>query len=259
MTASSDFTLARMLHKGDTVYAGWCSLPYPIIAELVGRGGFPAVVLDLQHGLWDTASILAGIAAVHQSGSAPIVRVPIGDFAMVSRALDFGAEGIIAPMINTAADARAFVAAAKFPPMGERSWGPHRSMIFSGIADPKVYLRKANDLTMTFAMIETRRALDNLDAIVTTPGIDGVFVGPFDLSIALTDGKSVDPDSEDVDAALTKIVKTTNKAGKIAGIYSHTSTRTIALAKRGFRFISAGSDMGFLRTGLAATQSELKK
>jgi 4-hydroxy-2-oxoheptanedioate aldolase len=257
MTASSGFTFARTLRKGNTVFAGWCGLPYPLVAELIGREGFAAVVLDQQHGLWDTASILAGIAAVHQSGSAPIVRIPVGDFAMVSRALDFGAEGIIAPMINTAADARALVAAAKFPPLGERSWGPHRAMIFSDIEDPKIYLRKANDLSVVFAMIETHKALDNLDAILATPGIDGVFVGPFDLSIALADGKTVDPDSKEVDAALSKIAKAAVGAGKIGGVFCHTSKRAVTLAKRGFRFITAGFDTAFLRAGLAATLGEL--
>jgi 4-hydroxy-2-oxoheptanedioate aldolase len=257
--SSSRFNLARKLRNGDTVFAGWCGLPYPLVAELVGREGLPAVVIDQQHGLWDTASTLAAIAAVHQSGAGPIVRVPVGDFAMVSRALDFGAEGIIAPMVNTEADARAFVAAAKYPPIGERSWGPHRSMTLSQIADPKVYLRKANDLTVTMAMIETRKALDNLDAILATDGIDGVFVGPFDLSIALANGKSIDPDSKEVDAALSKVAKAATKAGKIAGVYCQTAKRAIALAKRGFRFVTAGSDMGFLRAGLAAATEELKR
>src|SRR6478609_3362728 len=108
MTTQPAFSLARRLRAGETVHTGWCGLPYPIVAELIGREGFPAVTLDGQHGLWDTAAIVAGIAAVHQAGSAPIVRVPVGGFAVVSRALDFGAEGIIAPMINTPADARAF-------------------------------------------------------------------------------------------------------------------------------------------------------
>src|SRR3984885_234913 len=127
--------LARRLRAGETVFSGWCSLPYPILAETVGREGFPAVTLEGQHGLWDVSSLLTGIAAVRQGGSAPVVRVPDGDFALVSRALDFGAEGIIAPMINTPADARAFAAAAKFPPVGERSWGPHRAMTLGGVLD----------------------------------------------------------------------------------------------------------------------------
>src|ERR1700681_3678711 len=142
---TSGFSLARRLRAGETVFSGWCGLPYPIVAELVGREGFPAVTLDGQHGLWDTASVVAAVAAIRQAGAAPIGRIPVGEFASVSRALDFGAEGIIAPMINTPADARAFAAAAKFPPLGERSWGPHRATTLAGLADQSVYLREAND------------------------------------------------------------------------------------------------------------------
>ena len=173
------FNLARALGAGETVFSGWCSLPYPIVAEMIGREGFAAVTLEAQHGLWDVSGLLTGIAAVRQSGAAPIVRVPVGDFALVSRALDFGAEGIIAPMINTAADARAFAAAAKYPPVGERSWGPHRVTSLAGLADQSVYLREANDSVIMLAMIETRTALANLQAIVETPGIDGLFLGPW--------------------------------------------------------------------------------
>src|ERR1700691_967028 len=201
------FTLARRLRAGETIFSGWCSLPYPIVAETVGREGFPAVTLEGQHGLWDVSSLLTGIAAVRQGGSAPIVRVPVGDFALVSRALDFGAEGIIAPMINTAADARAFAAAAKFPPVGERSWGPHRAMTLGGVPDMATYLREANDHVITLAVIETRTALENLEAILATPGIDGLFLGPSDLSIALSGGKSLDPLSAEVEREIDRMVK----------------------------------------------------
>ena len=106
------------------MFSSWCTLASPIVAETIAREGFAAVVLDIQHGLWDTAAIIAGIGALHHAGSTTLVRVPVGDFVFVSRALDFGAEAIIAPMINTATDARAFAAVAKYPPLGERSWGP---------------------------------------------------------------------------------------------------------------------------------------
>ena len=82
------FSLARRLHGGETVFSGWCGLPYPLVAETLARDGFPAVAIESQHGLWDVASILAGISAVRLGGAAPIVRVPLNDFAMVSRALD---------------------------------------------------------------------------------------------------------------------------------------------------------------------------
>ena len=196
---------------------------------------------------------------MRQGGAAPVVRVPVGDFAMVSRVLDFGAEGIIAPMINTAADARAFAAAAKYPPIGERSWGPHRATTLAGLTDQSVYLREANDHVITLAMIETRTALDNLDAIVDTPGIDGLFLGPSDLSIALSDGKSLDPLSKEVERALDRIVAAAQTAGKIRRRATAISPeRAVALAKRGVRFLAVMSDLAMLRAGTPAAMKVLK-
>ena len=256
--AIAAFSLARRLHAGETVFSGWCGLPYPIVAETIGRDGFGAVTLDAQHGLWDVGAIVTGVAAVRQAGSAPVVRVPVGDFALVSRALDFGAEGIIAPMINTAADARAFAAAAKYPPTGERSWGPHRATNLAGLPDQSVYLREANDHVITLAMIETRAAQENLEAIVATAGIDGVFLGPSDLSIALSDGKTLDPLSKDVERELDRILAVAGEAGKIAGAYCHSPERAVALGKRGVRFLAVMSDLAMLRAGASAAMKALK-
>jgi len=256
--AAPGFTLAQRLRAGETVFSGWCALPAPIIAEVLARGGFSAVNIDQQHGMWDTAATVAGIAAIRQAGAAPIVRIPLGQFAAASRALDFGAEAIIAPMINTAADARAFVAATKYPPLGERSWGPNRATMLAGIADQKVYLHEANGLTVTMAMVETTIAMDNLDAIAGTPGIDMLFVGPSDLSIGLTGGAVLDPHSREVETALDKIVAAAAKAGKFAGLYCANAERALATAKRGFRFLAVGSDLGFLRAGIAEQMKKLK-
>lgn len=252
------FSLAAKLRSGAPVFSAWCGLPYPLVAEMLGRDGFAAVTLDSQHGLWDVNSILATIGAVHHAGAAPILRVPVGDFAMVSRGLDFGAEGIIAPMINTPADARAFAAAAKYPPIGERSWGPHRATTLARLPDQSVYLREANDHVVTLAMIETRTALANLDAIVETPGIDGLFLGPSDLSIALSDGKSLDPLSAEVDRELDRIIAAADRAKKIPGAYCHSAERAAALAKRGVRFLAVSSDLAMLRAGAAAALKTIK-
>jgi 4-hydroxy-2-oxoheptanedioate aldolase len=258
MSSSPSFSLASRLRAGETVYSGWCGLASPIVAELVGREGFPAVTLDGQHGLWDTASVVTAVAQIRLGGAAPIVRVPVGEFASVSRALDFGAEGIIAPMINTVADARAYASYAKFPPIGERSWGPHRATTLGDMPDQKVYLREANSLTVTFAMIETSTALANVEEIAATPGIDALFLGPADLSIALSNGADVDPMAAVVDVALDRITAAATKAGKIMGAYCHSAERALALAKRGVRFIAVSSDMGFLRAGAAAALKVLK-
>jgi len=252
------FSLSRRLRAGETVFSGWCGLPYPIVAETIGRDGFAAVTLDSQHGLWDLSAILTGIAAVRQGGAAPVVRVPVGDFATVSRALDFGAEGIIAPMINSAADARAFAAAAKYPPVGERSWGPHRATTLAGLPDQAVYLREANDHVVTLAMIETATALGNLEAIAETPGIDGLFLGPSDLSIALSHGGNLDPLSKDVERELDRIVAVAQRVKKIPGAYCHSAGRAAALEKRGVRFLAVMSDLAMLRAGVAAAMKVLK-
>jgi 4-hydroxy-2-oxoheptanedioate aldolase len=258
MAGLPGYSLARRLAAGETVYTGWCALGAPIVAESVAREGLVAVTIDQQHGLWDTAATVTAIGSIRAAGSAPIVRIPLAAFDVASRALDFGAEGIIAPMINTAADAKAFVSAAKFPPLGERSWGPTRAMALAGIADAKQYLSEANAATVTLAMIETKTAMANLDAIAATPGIDVLFVGPSDLSIGLTDGKELDPHSPTVEAALDTLVAACRKAGKIAGLYCANAERAVACAKRGIRFLAVGSDLGFLRAGTAAQMKVLK-
>jgi 2,4-dihydroxyhept-2-ene-1,7-dioic acid aldolase len=251
-------SLAGRLRAGETVFSGWCTLASPLVAETLARDGFSAVVLDVQHGLWDTASLIAGIAAVHHGAAAPVVRVPLNDYAFVSRALDFGAEAIIAPMINTADDARRFAGVAKFPPAGERSWGPQRAMVLQGRTVTTDYLREANEGTLTFAMIETPTALANVEAIAATDGIDALFIGPYDLSTALSGGKAQDVQAPEVEKAIDRIGAAAQKAGKIPGIYCRDAERAAAMAKRGFRFMTIGSDHAFLRDGLAAQMKVLK-
>ena len=258
MTAISKFSLARRLRAGEVVYSAWCGLPYPNVVETIAREGFTAVTLDLQHGLWDTASTMQAIGAIHLTGSAPLVRVPLVQNAMVSRALDFGAEGLIAPMINSEADARAFVATAKYPPIGERSLGAHRAATLAGFPDQRPYLVTANQDTLAFAMIETRSALDNVDAIVNTPGIDGLFIGPSDLSYSLTNGAVLDAHSAEVEKGLEIVLAACKNAGKIPGLYCIDAARAAAKAKAGFRLLTVGSDLAFLRAGTAAQLNGLK-
>ena len=253
------FALARRLRAGETVFSAWCPGGSPLIAETIAREGFSTVVLDSQHGLWDMASLIAGIGALHHAGAAPGVRIPLNDYAMCSRALDCGAEAIIAPMINTQADARAFAAAAKYPPVGERSWGPLRAMPLQGRTVNTEYLREANEGTLTLAMIETRAALGNVDAIAATAGIDALFIGPYDLSTALSGGKAQDIDAPEVLDAIEHIRAAAVKAGKIPAIYCRDATRALAMAKRGFKFMAVASDLGIVRDGAAAILKALKQ
>jgi 4-hydroxy-2-oxoheptanedioate aldolase len=258
MTNASGFSLARRLRAGETIYIGWCGLGSPLAAEAVAREGFPAVNIDQQHGQFDVTTTMQAIGSIRAAGAAPIVRLPLYDFAGVSRVLDMGAEGTIAPMINTVEDARMYVAAAKFPPVGERSWGPVRALMLDNYSDPKTYLQSANAETITMAMIETRKALDNVDAIAAVPGIDMLFVGPSDLSITLSKGAALDPHSGDVEAAVDRIAAAAKKAGKYAGIFCADAARAVACSRRGYQLMAVMSDMGMLRGGIAAQMKVLK-
>ena len=252
------FALARRLRAGETVYGAWCMIGSPVVAEAIAREGFAAVVLDAQHGLWDVSSLVAGAGAVNHAGAAPMVRVPLNDFALVSRALDFGAEAIIAPMINDADDAGRLAAVAKYPPVGERSWGPIRAMPLQGYSAPVDYLREANSGTLAFAMIETAAALANVEAIAATPGIDALFVGPYDLATALSSGKAQDVQAPAVEQAIDRICTAAKTAGKIPGIYCRDAESAVAMAKRGFRFVVAGNDLTTLRGATVAQLKALK-
>jgi len=221
---------------------GWSCLADVALAGLMARSGFDVVLLDQQHGTYDVPATVAGLTELALAGRPGLVRIAVGDFAMASRMLDAGAAGIVAPMINTEADARAFAAATKFPPVGQRSWGPDRAMWFSDLADPQDYLTKANARTMTIAMCETREAIANLPAILRVPGIDGILVGPGDLSIALSNGARFDPTGSAVTEALREIVRTTLAAGKIPCAFAAGPARAREMIDMGFKLASIGYD-----------------
>lgn len=252
------FSLARRLRSGETVFSAWCGLPEPLVCEAIAREGFAAVVIDMQHGMWDEASALQAVAQVHLAGSAPIVRVPLWHNSLVSRMLDWGAEGIIAPMINGEAEARGFVQVAKYPPVGERSIGAHRAAMIAGVTDQKFYIADANETTLSIAMVETQAAIDHLEIIAAMPGIDMLFVGPADLSYSLSNGQTLDPHSAAVDAALEKVLKACDRHKKIPGLFCRDAERAMAKARTGFRFLTVGTDLTFLRAGTAAQLKGLK-
>jgi 4-hydroxy-2-oxoheptanedioate aldolase len=248
-------TLATRIRSGECVFAGWVGINEPMIAEQLAREGYDTVVMEMQHGAVDVNGALRGVAAVAGAGKPAIVRIPIGDYPTASRVIDVGASAVIAPMINSANQAREFASFMKFPPIGERSWGPRAVLALTGY-DMAGYLGHANDFTLAMAMVETREAMAALDAIVATPGIDGVFVGPSDLSIALSGGRTVDPQSAEVDAALTEIVARAKAQGKFAAAFCHSGERANELARRGFALCSVASDQLLIRL---AVRQELAK
>ena len=249
--------LAQRLRAGEVLISGWSTIPEPLVAEAVARAGFDCVVLDLQHGLHDTRSVFQSIGSIAAVGKPALVRVPLGDNAFASRALDAGAEGVIAPMINSVADARAFVAAVKYPPVGQRSWGPNRAMALSGKA-PQAHLETSNADTFAFAMIETEGALAVLDGILAVPGVDGVFIGPSDLSVTLSGGARIAPEADDLDPVIRRICQAAEAAGKVAGAFTPNARRAKTCRDLGCRFIALGSDHGYIAGGAAAMLAPLR-
>ena len=235
-----------------TLLTAWTGIPDALLAGVLAREDFDCVTLDMQHGAHDIASIIPSIAQVALAGKPSIVRIPVGQFATASRALDLGAAGIIAPMINSGADAKAFASFTKYPPVGERSWGPAVTLGLTGHA-PGDYLRQANTLHVSIAMVETREALAALDDILGTEGIDGVLVGPSDLSIALSNGGHVDPTNKDVFAALDHVLARCRAHNKAATVFATTPAMSAKLARDGFDMIALGTDMMQLRAGIKAT------
>lgn len=243
--------LAERMRSGSPLLTAWCGIPEPAVAGILAREAFDAVTLDMQHGAIDLAATLRAIPVIAGAGKPALARIPVGEFATASKLLDSGISGVIAPMINTIEDARRFGAFMKYPPLGERSWGPHGATALSGL-QPPAYFQQANDIGVSFAMVETREALAIVDDILATPGIDGIFIGPADLSIALTNGAGVDPLHPEVDRAVAHALARTRAAGKRIGIYAHTGERAAELARQGFDLIAVGSDTVFLRSGAQA-------
>ncbi|MEI4482420.1 MULTISPECIES: HpcH/HpaI aldolase family protein [unclassified Phyllobacterium] len=252
-------SLASRLRAGETIYSGWSSMTDTLVMEALCRTRLSAVLLDMQHGAHDTASVVALTGVLRSAGKHTAVRVPVGRFDMASRALDIGAEAVIAPMINTVADAKLFAAAMKYPPLGERSWGQLRGRPGGYVSGGSGgYLEQTNTDTLAFAMIETRAAYEALDDILAVDGIDGIFVGPSDFSIAWSNGTEVNAGSEAIIEPLTEIARRSKAAGKLAGIYAGNA----ALAKRfsalGFTYLPLAVDTTYLTDGVQSLLNEIE-
>jgi 4-hydroxy-2-oxoheptanedioate aldolase len=176
--------LKAIWEGGQPVLNGWCSIGNPFTAEIMAAQGYDAVTIDIQHGALDYSSVLPMFQAMRGSGVVPMARVPWLDPAAIMKALDAGAMGIICPMINSRAEAEEFVSYMRYPPLGQRSFGPTRA----AVAMPG-YGIQVNDQVLAFAMIETQAGMDNLEEIAATPGLDGIYVGPADLTLGTQKGR----------------------------------------------------------------------
>lgn len=230
--------LRELFAARQTAVGGWMSFNSSYAAEVMGHAGFDTVVVDLQHGPLYLDAALPMLQAISSTPATPMARCSQNDFGEINKLLDAGAYGIICPMIDSAEDARRFVSACRYPPAGARSFGPTRGILYGG----PDYFEHANDTILTYAMVETPAGMQNLEAICAVPGLDGVFVGPSDLSLALGVPPNPKWRQPPLSDALAKILAATKAAGKIAGIFCVNSEFAVDAKKMGFDFIVQAND-----------------
>lgn len=230
---------------GKVTSNGWLTIPHIMAAEALAAQPWDSITIDMHHGFVEQAHLIGLLSAIGAAGRTALVRVPWNDPGTIYKVLDAGAQGVICPMINTGAEAEAFVRAVKYPPLGNRSFGPIRPLIKQG---PR-YVAEANDTCLAFAQIETRQALDNLDAIVSTAGLDGVYVGPSDLAFDLGFGPHFDTDKSELLQIYRDVVARAHEHGRVAGTHNTSPAYARKMGELGFDLVTFGSDIGFVLAG----------
>jgi 4-hydroxy-2-oxoheptanedioate aldolase len=239
-------TLRDTLTAGGEALGFWLSMPGFVGAEIAGRQPVDYICIDTQHGAIDYLISVSMIQAIELAGGTPIVRVPWNEPGIIGKTLDAGAHGVVVPMVNTRTEAEAVVRSARYVPDGARSWGP--VMAAQRHPDNRAW---AHDTIAVIPMIETQEAIDNLDEILSVPGIDAIYVGPADLSLSLGLEPAGNADESVLDAALATIVDACARHNVTPGIHS-SGALTPRRREQGFRMITIGNDALAVRAGYAS-------
>ena len=245
----SGIRLRQCWNDGRCAVNGWANLGSPFAAEILAAEPFDSVTIDLQHGAVDSHSALGMLLALGGHDATPLVRIPWLDPAAAMRVLDWGAHGLICPMVNTREDAERLVSYVRYPPQGVRSSGPTRAAV-SAWPD---YQRHANDEVICLAMVETGEAMQNLEGIVTVPGLDGVYIGPSDLAISVTEGRlspGVDRKEPEMMNAIRRIREACHAAGIKAGIHCGAPEYAVSMIREGFDMVTISADTTLLREAI---------
>lgn len=246
--------IRQRLAAGERIVNGWCSIASSHVAEILGHQGYDSLTIDLQHGAIGYEAAFHMLQAISATSAVPFVRVPWNDPALIMRMLDAGAYGIICPMINSRAEAEAFVGAGRYPPRGYRSFGPNRAVQYAG-AD---YAEHADREVLLLAMIETRAGLDAVDDIASVPGLDGLYVGPGDLSLALGAPPSMAPSAPQVVAAIGRVREAAEAAGRIAAIHTDGAVTAHRRFAEGFQLCTLQNDTRLLINAASAQIRDLR-
>jgi 4-hydroxy-2-oxoheptanedioate aldolase len=240
--------LREIVADGRVAHGGWCMIPSAFDAEIVSASGCDWLCIDLQHGLVGEEAMRGMVQACAIRGTPVLVRVPWNEPGAIMRALDAGAEGVIVPMVNTAEEAQQAATAAKYPPVGNRSWGPLRS----GMAQPDFTPALGNEQSVCLVMIETVEAVENLEAILDVPGVDGVFVGPNDLAISHSGANDGAGTSQGDVEMIVRIVEECRRRGLVPGISCTSGENARRWEREGYSLLALPSDAALIAQGMVA-------
>ena len=238
--------IKQKLRSGQVSLGSWMSMAHPSIAEILASAGYEWVVVETEHTAIDNSEVLRLIMAIERGGAVPLVRLAWNDPIQCKAVLDSGAAGVIVPMVNTKEEAELAVKSAKYPPLGFRGVGLARAQGYGSRFSE--YVSTANDKTLVIVQIEHETAVENIDAILDVPGIDGTFIGPYDLSMSM--GLAGQLDHPNVVAARNRVLAATRARGLAAGIHlvhpDRAETEIRAYVTAGYQFIALGTDILFL-------------
>ena len=248
--------LKKIFKQGGSAINGWLQIPNSFTAELMANQNWDSLTLDMQHGVIDYSHAISMLQAISTTEVVPMARVNWNEPGQIMKILDAGAYGIICPMVSNRKEAENFVQACMYPPRGYRSYGPIRGLVYGG----PDYADEANNEILKFAMIETKESLANLDEIMQTPGLDGIYIGPADLSLAIGEKPSFDkPEGDPVYEVIMKILEHAKKNKIVAGIQNAQPEYADKMIKKGFQLVTIGTDQRFMTAAAKSALSIIRK
>ena len=247
--------LKEIFKSGKSAVNGWLQIPNSFTAELMANQNWDSLTLDMQHGVIDYPNALNMLQAISTTNTVPLARVNWNEPGQIMKILDAGCYGIICPMVSNRDEAERFINACLYPPKGYRSYGPVRGLLYGG----NDYAKEADKEVLKLAMIETKEALSKLDEILDTPNLDGIYIGPADLSLALGEEPGFDkPENTLVFKEISKILESAKKRDLLAGIHNGSVEYAQKMIKKGFDLVTVGSDQRFLSSGAKASVDKIK-
>ena len=247
--------LKQMFKEGKPIINGWLQIPSAFSAEVMAHQGWDSCTIDMQHGVIDYPNALNMLQAISTTNTVPLARVNWNEPGQIMKILDAGCYGIICPMVSNRKEAENFVQACQYPPKGYRSFGPIRASIYGG----SDYSRHADEEILKLAMIETKEALDKLEEILDTPNLDGIYIGPADLSLAVGEEPGFDK-SENTKAykEILRVLDAAKKKNLLAGLHNGSPEYALKMIDKGFNLVTVGSDSRYITAGAKSDLEKLK-